>query len=828
MSEEEIRKMAVCICDNPELKGQGTPYDPRMGYYEGDTPCYTCDQKRLCSGHFGRIPLNRFYCHPSFITTVIHLLMMVCNDCGSPLLDKSICTSLGLMSKPQLQRIKLIAENSEGVKCSNRRCNQNPKYNPTNSKLTYIISCEYSNPKDKTAKINNEKSIEEVLDILSKYNSEALEIAGFVGKTRPKDFILQSIVVVPPCVRPPSHVGSTRHDHLTNSYNDIIRINNVIGKHKTGEAPISEMELKKKERDLYYFISGTFNNKNKAYSRSPRDPVISIRCRLGGKFGYVRRAAMGKTVNYCSRSVAIADNSLECGEVGICPEVENEFLKPNTVVSWNYRRVMKLYNEGKILFLTKKRGPRAGCKFQINEKSKRFAFPELGDIIETTIGDGDFILANRQPSLDRGSLSAYRAKKSKGHKCVRANGPMTTPHNLDHDGDELNLHLQRSEEARIEGKYIIYFGCNLMSNKTSTPMCGLVYNHSTAAYLLTYDNCPMPKIAFERIISVISSDYKETLLSRLTKYGKTLYHTTSLFSAILPPNFFYRKGKVVIKEGILISGLLTKSHVGTSANSIIQAMWKRYGQERTELFITEGMRVLDSYLEYRGLSLGFSDFNINNYSRYVINKLARNIQSSIDCLPQLTEDSSSTEIQMRNIRVSNILNSATGISEYVNKVMLTSSNPIRIMIDAESKGSSVNMMQLLGLLGQQNVCGDLPTLDITNGTRALQCFDPNSTNIAARGFIKTNFYDGVSESEYWFHQLGAREGIINTANGTPSTGDLHRKMTKSFEPMSIAQDYGVRNTYGHLYSLAYGDGFACSELVQVNTQIDGNIYSFIN
>ena len=79
----------------------------------------------------------------------------------------------------------------------------------------------------------------------------------------------------------------------------------------------------------------------------------------------------------------------------------------------------------------------------------------LGDVVERHMVDGDIVLFNRQPSLHRLSIMSHRAKILE-HRTFRFNECVCTPYNADFDGDEMNLHLPQTEEAR-SGYFITVF-----------------------------------------------------------------------------------------------------------------------------------------------------------------------------------------------------------------------------------------------------------------------------------------------------------------------------------------------------------------------------------
>jgi len=103
-------------------------------------------------------------------------------------------------------------------------------------------------------------------------------------------------------------------------------------------------------------------------------------------------------------------------------------------------------------------------------------------------------------------------------------------------------------------------------------------------------------------------------------------------------------------------------------------------------------------------------------------------------------------------------------------------NAPRIMTECGSKGSDINISQMMAILGQQSVGGKR----IENGfvNRTLPHFKPESLFPAARGFVANSFFSGLTATEFFFHTMGGREGLVDTAVKTAETGYMARRLMK--------------------------------------------------
>jgi DNA-directed RNA polymerase beta' subunit len=324
-----------------------------------------------------------------------------------------------------------------------------------------------------------------------------------------------------------------------------------------------------------------------------------------------------------------------------------------------------------------------------------------------------------------------------------------------------------------------------------------------------------------------------TLNKRLKKHDINPLCGRALFSSILPADFSYSEGKVVIKDGVLIEGRIGKGQIGQSGGNTIQmSIWKWYGRERAVAFITDCTYITDWFILQHGLTIGYDDIASNTAIRKNIDDIKRkNIgELRIKILEQgsLNPDMSIIAKETREKNIGMILSSAkTGINKIANE-SLSPENPLNIMANSGAKGKPENTANITGLKGQEMVFGHRPEFRISDESRCLPYFDYNSENIRARGFVSRSFLDGMTPSEMYFLSEGAREGSISTALNTGKSGDLFRKLGKTLEDFKICYDGSVRNANNTIYQLSYFDGYDAGEVINTNSISTSNLVSFIN
>ncbi|KAH0537811.1 hypothetical protein KQX54_000943 [Cotesia glomerata] len=130
------------------------------------------------------------------------------------------------------------------------------------------------------------------------------------------------------------------------------------------------------------------------------------------------------------------------------------------------------------------------------------------------------------------------------------------------------------------------------------------------------------------------------------------------------------------------------------------------------------------------------------------------------------------------------------------------SNSPLIMTLSGSKGSYINISQMIACVGQQAISGHR----VPNGfeDRALPHFDRHSKIPAAKGFVSNSFYSGLTPTEFVFHTMGGREGLVDTAVKTAETGYMQRRLMKNLEDLGLHYDKTVRNSSGGIVQFEYG------------------------
>lgn len=369
----------------------------------------------------------------------------------------------------------------------------------------------------------------------------------------------------------------------------------------------------------------------------------------------------------------------------------------------------------------------------------------------------------------------------------------------------------------------------VLAAQTNKNSISVVYDALIGAYLLTQPDTMIDWTDYNNIVSFLqnSSQALSTLPDRLTRYSIPLNSGRALFSALLPEDLYYRKGNVFIKDGVLLSGIITKEHLGSTNGSIIQVLMKDYEPQVTFDFITDVYYMMGRFLDIRGFSVGLDDCYLQGKDpeksiAYEVERAKMLVRSMGWKLDDPLEE------ERRERQIIAYLNTAKGLGARISRENLSESNAFNIMAKSGGKGSEINIAQITGILGQQFVKGQRMPETLSGGRRCLPYFAEDSIEPEARGFCVNSFLTGLTPAELFFAQAGGREGLMDTAIKTQDTGHLHHKMEKALEDVKVYHDGSVRNAFGMIFQYTYADdGFDAARLETVSTK-SGRFTSFIN
>lgn len=143
---------------------------------------------------------------------------------------------------------------------------------------------------------------------------------------------------------------------------------------------------------------------------------------------------------------------------------------------------------------------------------------------------------------------------------------------------------------------------------------------------------------------------------------------------------------------------------------------------------------------------------------------------------------------------------------------LSLANRLRNMVSAGSKGSNINISQIMACVGQQNVEGK--RIPFGFHRRSLPHFSKDDFGPDSKGFVQSSYLTGLSPSELYFHAMGGREGLIDTAVKTAETGYISRRLIKALEDIMVQYDGTVRTSRRDVIQFVYGEDGMSGESIE--------------
>lgn len=839
-SPQELRRLsAVAVQTADTYDEDGAPIssglmDGRLGTLEPRQRCRTCGNTAIrCPGHFGHIELAVPIIHIIFTKIIHDLLRATCRNCGRITLPEEKVVEI----RERIQRIrKLLGEVPDRI------------YKKI-LKDARTKECPYCGaPQHKTVFEKPTRFLEEapegggahqltpsmVRERLERVSLEDLELFGYSAKAaRPEWMVLQVLPVPPVYVRPSITLNSgiRSEDDLTHKLVDIIRINQRLKENMEAGAPT--LIIQDLSELLQYHVTTYFNNEASgippARHRSGR-ALKTLSQRLKGKEGRFRSNLSGKRVDFSARTVISPDPNLDISEVGVPLAIASKLTIPVKVTDWNIEKLQARIRNGPdqypgALYVLRPDGKRIRLEFVIDREKIAEAI-EPGFIVERHLENGDIAIFNRQPSLHRMSIMAHFVKVLP-YKTFRLHLCVCPPYNADFDGDEMNLHIPQSEEARTEALLLMQVQDQILSPRFGGPIIGAIRDFVTSAYLLTRKSTLLPKRDVCRLLT--SASYSGTLPKPQVIKPEPLWSGKQIFSLFLPTDFSYslkaticqsctkcqkeecpHDAYVVIKDGILRTGVIDRRAIGAEqSESILHRIIKDYGAQRGREFLNKICQLLKLFISMQGFTYSFDELELSPKAQRSIQKtLAKhenNVQELIvayrkGTLQRLPGQSLQESFE---IYVMNELAKARDVAGQIADRYFSLENSGVLMTRTGARGSSLNIGQMTASVGQQSVRGKR----IMRGyvQRALPHFEPDDPLPKARGFVYASYQSGLDPLEYFFHAMGGREGLVDTAVRTQQSGYMQRRLINALEHLRIEYDGTVRNSVGEIVQFRYGE-----------------------
>ncbi len=844
LSPKEFRQMSVRkIIWADTYDDDGFPYpqglmDLHLGVIDPGLRCKTCSQKSgECPGHFGHIELAKPVIHVGYTRLIRKLLRVTCRECGRLLLssdeiEKIIGTEVSATGDSLTE--KDIKKERVCPHCAEQQLKINFEKPTTFAEIA---------TDERGKKVENKLTPADIRARLEKIPDEDLRHLGIDPDVARPEWTILTVLPVPPVTMRPSIIlenGQRSEDDLTHKLVDIIRINQRFKENQDAGAP--QLIIEDLWELLQYHVTTYHDNEvagcPPARHRSGR-PLKTLSQRLKGKDGRFRGSLSGKRVNFSSRTVISPNPNLSIIEVGIPLKIANEMTIPVRVTSFNIEELREIVKNGPDRPNVK---DPCGANYAIRPDKRRVRLtsgstPEDGNLefiaeqmepgwtIERHLRDGDIVLFNRQPSLHRMSIMAHRVKVMDG-KTFRLNPAVCPPYNADFDGDEMNLHIPQTEEARAEAFLLASVQENILSPRFGGPIIGGIHDHISGIFLLTHTKRWFTK--GDAISMLRNFNFDRMGDPDKIEDGIPYWTNKQIFSKILPDtlNMVFqasscegcdeclkencdRDAYVKIIDGILQTGTIDKKAIGAFDGAIVHRIIRQYGHARAVQFIDDVTRLSIRAIMYDGFTFAIDDEDLSKSDygqiREVLERAAHDVKRRIQIYEdgQLEPMPGRTEEETLEMQIMQVLGKARDNTGEIAGRHLGLSNSAVVMAVSGARGSMLNLTQMAGCVGQQAVRGER----IMRGyeDRTLPHFKKGNRGAEGHGFVMNSYKSGLNPTEFFFHAIGGREGLVDTAVRTSQSGYLQRRMINALQDLKVAYDGTVRTTGGRIIQFSYGE-----------------------
>lgn len=679
-----------------------------------------------------------------------------------------------------------------------------------------------------------------VLNLFKKISPSDCELLGLDPLDgRPEMFIWQYLPAPPVCIRPSvAQQSSSTEDDLTTKLAEIVQVCGLIRTALVKGAPITT--LMEQWEFLQFQMAMYINSELPGLTQARHGkPIRGFSQRLKGKQGRFRGNLSGKRVDFSGRTVISPDPNLAINEVAVPQLVAKNLSYPERVNHINIRKLRNLVLNGPAQWPGAKtiiKKDDGGYKLDLNFGNKEQMARDLkvGDTVERHLEDGDIVLFNRQPSLHKLSIMSHLVKV-RPWRTFRLNECVCGPYNADFDGDEMNLHVPQTEEARAEALILMGVKHNLATPKNGEPIIAATQDFITAAYLISSKDRFFTRHTFTYMCAHMtgSEEHLDIPPPAILK-PQALWTGKQVFNMMMRPNksckvkvnldakckaYKRRVGEtpdmdpddnfLVVRNSEVMCGRMDKSTVGSGKkDSVFYVILRDYGPDEAVTAMNRLARLCARFMGNYGLSIGIFDVFPLTTLREKIKILVREANLKCDELihkfntGKLEKSAGCNLDQTLENSISGVLSKVRSTAGDLCLETLSKHNAPLTMATSGSKGLAINVAQMVAVVGQQIIGGQR----VPNGfqDRSLPHFPKNVRNPASKGFVQNSFYSGLLPTEFLFHAISGREGLVDTAVKTAETGYMSRRLMKSLEDLSTQYDNTVRTSAGDVVQFQFG------------------------
>jgi DNA-directed RNA polymerase II subunit RPB1 len=401
-------------------------------------------------------------------------------------------------------------------------------------------------------------------------------------------------------------------------------------------------------------------------------------------------------------------------------------------------------------------------------------------------------------------------------------GPLGNHREPPFDGDEMNLHMPQDPEAESELKNLAAVPYQIISPGNNAPIIGIYQDSMLGSYRFTRENINFNQRDAMNLLMMFDRVNPSALTGNRSVNDKVT--NFEVLSQILPPLSIKVKNKqfdgekeniadsnnvVEIKDGHYLRGQMDKGILGSGTKGLIHRVCNSFGNMAAAKFIDDLQNIVTEYMKQSAFSVGISDLitsaTTNAKIISIITDKKTDVKNLIDQVQVgvFENNSGKTNEEEFETKINNILGKAQSEAGREALKNLSKDNRFVIMFNAGSKGTEINIQQMTACLGQQNVDGKRIPYGFEH--RTLPHYTKYDDSPVARGFVESSYINGLSPQEVFFHAMGGRIGLIDTAVKTSTTGYIQRRLIKGMEDLMVHYDMTIRSNKSKVVQFSYGD-----------------------
>lgn len=380
----------------------------------------------------------------------------------------------------------------------------------------------------------------------------------------------------------------------------------------------------------------------------------------------------------------------------------------------------------------------------------------------------------------------------------------------------MNLHAAQNVLSEIELRHLAATPYQIISPSSNAPIIGIYQDSMLGSYQFTRDGIEFsPREAMNLLMGYGKIDPEIFTKKNVTNFD--------ILSQITPPISLKYKTKLFgngedaatsnnvleIENGKYIRGQAEKGVFASGTKGILNRVCNDFGNMACAEYIDDLQRVITEYMKTSAFSVGISDLVSNKNTS---DRIASMISSKMEEVQNITDkvhlgimenNTGRSNYMEFETQVGNVLNDTTGQTGKIAVDSLNADNRFVMIVKSGSKGSMLNISQMISCVGQQSIDGKRVPYGFDN--RTLPHFRKYDDSPGARGFVKNSYISGLTAPELFFHAMGGRMGLIDTAVKTSQTGYIQRRLVKGLEDLKVEYDGTVRNNMGKIVQFSYGE-----------------------